>query len=95
MKNYLKITMGLVLASMIVSCSDEDNTIVPDTNPDPVIPTEGTFILPAPAVESNIPEHMFFDGGAVQLSEESPAMEKMLPVAGLVLLPFIISRFSK
>ena len=39
--------MGLVLASMIVSCSDEDNTIVPDTNPDPVIPTEGTFILPA------------------------------------------------
>lgn len=63
--------MGLVLASMIVSCSDEDNTIVPDTNPDPVIPTEGTFILPAPAVESNIPEHSF-DGGAVQLSEESP-----------------------
>ena len=52
--------MGLVLASMIVSCSDEDNTIVPDTNPDPVIPTEGTFILPAPAVESNIP-----DGGIV------------------------------
>ena len=42
--------MGLVLASMIVSCSDEDNTIVPETNPDPVIPTEGTFILPAPAV---------------------------------------------
>lgn len=51
--------MGLVLASMIVSCSDEDNTIVPETNPDPVIPTEGTFILPAPAVESNIPEHSF------------------------------------
>lgn len=48
--------MGLVLASMIVSCSDEDNTIVPETNPDPVIPTEGTFILPAPAVESNIPD---------------------------------------
>lgn len=62
MKNYLKITMGLVLASMIVSCSDEDNTIVPDTNPDPVIPTEGTFILPAPAVESNIPEHSFLMG---------------------------------
>ena len=62
MKNYLKITMGLVLASMIVSCSDEDNTIVPDTNPDPVIPTEGTFILPAPAVESNIPEHNFLMG---------------------------------
>ena len=54
--------MGLVLASMIVSCSDEDNTIVPDTNPDPVIPTEGTFILPAPAVESNIPEHSFLMG---------------------------------
>lgn len=72
MKNYLKITMGLVLASMIVSCSDEDNTIVPETNPDPVIPTEGTFILPAPAVESNIPEHSFLMGGAVQLSEESP-----------------------
>ena len=71
--------MGLVLASMIVSCSDEDNTIVPDTNPDPVIPTEGTFILPAPAVESNIPEHSFL----------------MLPVAGQVLQPFIISRFSK
>ena len=62
MKNYLKITMGLVLASMIVSCSDEDNTIVPETNPDPVIPTEGTFILPAPAVESNIPEHNFLMG---------------------------------
>ena len=44
--------MGLVLASMIVSCSDEDNNIVPDINPDPVPPTEGTFILPAPAVES-------------------------------------------
>ena len=69
MKNYLKITMGLVLASMIVSCSDEDNTIVPETNPDPVIPTEGTFILPAPAVESNIPEHSFL---MVQLPEESP-----------------------
>ena len=54
--------MGLVLASMIVSCSDEDNTIVPETNPDPVIPTEGTFILPAPAVESNIPEHNFLMG---------------------------------
>lgn len=62
MKNYLKITMGLVLASMIVSCSDEDNNIVPDINPDPVPPTEGTFILPAPAVESNIPEHDFLMG---------------------------------
>ena len=54
--------MGLVLSSMIVSCADKDNTIVPDTNPDPVIPTEGTFILPAPAVESNIPEHNFLMG---------------------------------
>ena len=36
--------MGLVLASMIVSCSDEDNTIVPDTNPDPVIPVLGFFL---------------------------------------------------
>ena len=65
-KNYLKITMGLVLASMIVSCSDEDNNIVPDINPDPVPPTEGTFILPAPAVESNIPEHDFLMGGCCQ-----------------------------
>ena len=86
--------MGLVLASMIVSCSDEDNTIVPDTNPDPVIPTEGTFILPAPAVESNIPEHSFLMGRCSAIRRIS-AMEKMLPVAGLVLLPFIISRFSK
>lgn len=95
MKNYLKITMGLVLASMIVSCSDEDNTIVPETNPDPVIPTEGTFILPAPAVESNIPEHSFFDGGRCSAIRRISAMEKMLPVAGQVLQPFIISRFSK
>ena len=94
MKNYLKITMGLVLASMIVSCSDEDNTIVPDTNPDPVIPTEGTFILPAPAVESNIPEHNFLMGALFSFRRIS-AMEKMLPVAGQVLQPFIISRFSK
>lgn len=72
MKNYLKITMGLVLASMIVSCSDEDNTIVPETNPDPVIPTEGTFILPAPAVESNIPEHNFLMGALFSFQEESP-----------------------
>ena len=72
MKNYLKITMGLVLASMIVSCSDEDNTIVPETNPDPVIPTEGTFILPAPAVESNIPEHNFLMGALFSFQKKSP-----------------------
>ena len=83
--------MGLVLASMIVSCSDEDNNIVPDINPDPVPPTEGTFILPAPAVESNIPEHDFLMGALFSFQKNL----RMLPAAGQILLPFIISRFSK
>lgn len=61
-KNCLKITMGLALASMIVSCSDESNTVAPDVNPDPVVPIEGTFTFPAPAVESNIPKHNFLMG---------------------------------